>query len=80
MKTHPDAAGSDRLTAAFVRLSSDQEEARLFRKARVPFGKSLSLRGFLLLLIQDMEAGAAVFGGNRPAPLARRLGTRHDRS
>jgi hypothetical protein len=79
MMTHPDAAGSDRLTDAFVRLSSDYEEARDFLEARVPLGQSPALRDHLLLLIQDMEAGAAVFGSSRPMPLARRLEARRDR-
>jgi hypothetical protein len=34
--THPDAAGSDRLAYALVRLSSDYEEARAFLEAWVP--------------------------------------------
>jgi hypothetical protein len=38
-----------------------------------------ALRDFLLLLIQDMDAGAAVFGSSRPMPLARRLEARCDR-
>ncbi len=40
---------------------------------RLVDGGYSSLRDFLLLLIQDMEAGAAVFGGSRSMPLARRL-------
>jgi hypothetical protein len=79
LMTHPDAAGSDRLTDAFVRLSSDYDEARAFLEAPVPLGQAPALWDFLLLLIQDMEAGATVFGSSRPIPLARRLEARHDK-
>jgi hypothetical protein len=57
LMTHPDAAGSDRLTDAFVRLSSDYDEARAFLEAPVRWGKPPRCGTFSCFLSRTWRRG-----------------------